>query len=118
MASITVTWECDDRFTPVTRRTTDDLPAHVKGTAYWLTHNTHPSGYYYAEPGQTPVPVEFINNAWYILHFSSTKQIFGSRASYQVDPNDPNIVLGRWPNNQTQLPTQTLQVQVTNLTAP
>ena len=118
VASITVTWESNDQFTPVTRRTTDDLPAHVKGTAYWLNHNTHPSGYYYAESGQTPVPVEFINDTWYILHFLSTEQIFGSRSLYQVDPNNPNISLGCWPDNQTQLPTQIIQVQTTDLTAP
>ena len=70
MASITVTWAPADSFTPIERRTTDDLPGHVKGTAYWLEHATRPSGYYYTEPNQEPVPVEFINDTWYILHFS------------------------------------------------
>ena len=63
-------------------RYTDDLPPHVKGTAYWLNHETHPSGYYYAEPNQEPVPVEFINDAWYILHFVHAERTFGTRASY------------------------------------
>lgn len=120
MASLTVTWEPSDQFTPVTCQSTNDLPAHVKGTAYWLMHSTHPSSYYYEEPGQTPVPVKFINNAWYILHYSHVEQIFRTCESYQVDPNDQNVGLGRWyesdpahPNNQS---TQVIQVQVTNLT--
>lgn len=120
MASLTVTWQPADGFTPITCRTTDDLPHHVKGTAYCVTHETQPGGYYYAEPNQEPVPVEFINNAWYILHFSCTEWIYGTRLSYRIDPNDQNIGLGHWhendptnPNNQI---TPTIQVQVTNLT--
>ena len=114
MASLIVTFEPSDRFTPVTRRATDDLPTYVKGTAYWLNHTTRPSGYYYTEGNQPPVPVEFINDAWYILHFSSTEQIFGTRASYWIDPSDPNVGLGRWPETQSQ----PLEIQTTNLTAP
>ena len=120
MASITVTWQPADGFTPIERRTADDLPPHVKGTAYWLNHETRPSGYYYSEPNQEPVPVEFINDAWYILHFSHTERIFGTRASYRIDPNDPNVGLGRWldndpahPNNQH---TPVIQISTTNLT--
>ena len=120
MASLTVTWPPADGFIRIERRTTDDLPLHVKGTAYWVNHTTRPSGYYYEEPGQEPVPVEFINNAWYILHFISTERFYGTRASYRVDPNHPNVGLGRWhendpanPNNQI---TPTIQIGTTNLT--
>ena len=86
-----------------------------------MNHGTRPSGYYYAEPNQEPVPVEFINDVWYILHFSCAEQIYGTRTSYRIDPNDPNVGLGRWhendpanPNNQI---TPTVQIQVTDLTA-
>ena len=120
MASLTVTWPPADGFIRIERRTTDDLPPHVKGTAYWVNHSTRPSGYYYEEPGQEPVPVEFINDAWYILHFVSTERFYGTRASYRVNPEDPNVALGRWyendpanPNNQI---TPTVQIQTTNLT--
>ena len=82
MASLTVTWAPADGFTPIEHRTTDDLPPHVKGSAYWINHETHPSGYYYTEPNQEPVPVEFINDAWYILHFSCTERIYGTHSSY------------------------------------
>ena len=122
MASLAVTWQSGDRFTPITCRATDDLPPHIKGTAYWLTHTTQPSGYYYEEPNQEPVPVEFINNMWYILHFSCTKQIFGTQESYHVDLTDRNIGLGCWNNNDPAHPdnqnTQVIQVQTTNLTEP
>ena len=120
MASLSVTWPPADGFICIERRTTDDLPLHVKGTAYWVNHSTRPSGYYYEEPGQEPVPVEFINDAWHILHFVSTERFYGTRASYRVNPNDSNIGLGRWldndpanPNNQI---TPTVQIQTTNLT--
>ena len=120
MASLSVTWPPADGFTRIERRATDNLPPHVKGTAYWINHSTRPSGYYYAEPNQEPVPVEFINDAWYILHFVSTERIYGTRASYRVDPNDRNVGLGRWnendptnPNNQI---TPTVQIRTTNLT--
>ena len=120
MASLSVTWPPSDGFIRIERRTTDDLPLHVKGTAYWVNHSTRPSGYYYEEPGQEPVPVEFINDAWHILHFVSTERFYGTRASYRVNPNDSNVGLGRWldndpanPNNQI---TPTVQTQTTNLT--
>ena len=120
MASLSVTWPPADGFIRIERRPTDDLPPHVKGTAYWVNHSTRPSGYYYEEPNQEPVPVEFINDAWYILHFISTEQFYGTHASYRVNPNDPNIALGRWrendpanPNNQI---TPTVQISTTNLT--
>ena len=115
MASLIVNWESDDRFTPVTQRATDDLPEYVKGTAFWLNHTSRTSGYYYTEETQAPVPVEFINDTWYILHYSATERIFGSCASYRIDPNDTNVGLGCWPDNQTQLP---IQIQTTDLTAP
>ena len=123
MASLTVTWTPADGFTPIECRTTDDLPPHVKGSAYWLNHETCPSSYYYAEPNQDPVPVEFINNAWYILHFSCSERIYGTRSSYRIDPNDQNVGLGCWyendpahPNNQVT-PTVQIQVQTTDLAA-
>ena len=120
MASITVTWQPADRFTPITCQLTDDLPPHIKGNTYWVNHETHPSGYYYEEPNQEPVPIEFINDAWYILHFSHTECIYRTHSSYQVDPNNPNVVLGCWHENDLANPnnpiTPTIQVRVTDLT--
>ena len=118
MASLSVTFPSADGFIHIDRRTTDDLPPHVKGTAYWVNHSSRQSGYYYEEPGKEPVPIEFINDAWYLLHFISTERIYGTRASYRVDPNDRNVALGRWYENDPanyQI-TPTTQVQTTNLT--
>ena len=120
MASLSVALLPNDGFTRIERRTTDDLPLHVKGDAYWVNHSTRPSGYYYEESGKEPVLVEFINDVWYLLHFVSNERFYGTRASFRVNPNDPNIGLGRWydndpanPNNQI---TPTVQIQTTNLT--
>ena len=120
MASLSVTFPSADGFIRIDRRTTDDLPPHVKNTAYWVSHSTRQSGYYYEEPGKEPVPIEFINDAWYLLHYVSTERFYGTRASYRVDPNDRDVALGRWyendpanPNNQI---TPTVQIQTTNLT--
>ena len=120
MASLSITLAPNDGFTRVERRTTDDLPPHVIGNAYWVNHSTRPSGYYYEEPGKEPVPIEFINDAWHLLHFVSTERFYGTRASFRVNPDDPNVALGRWydndpanPNNQI---TPVVQIQTTNLT--
>ena len=120
MASLSVAFQPADGFTRIERRTTDDLPPHVKGTAYWVNHSTRASGYYYEEPGKEPVPVEFINDAWYLLHFVSTERFYGTRASFRVNPDDPNIALGRWyendPTNPNHQITPTVRIQTTNLT--
>ena len=120
MASLSVTFPPADGFIRIDRRATDDLPPHVKNTAYWVNHSTRQSGYYYEEPGKEPVPIEFINDAWYLLHFVSNERFYGTRASYRVDPNNRDVALGRWyendpanPNNQI---TPTVQIQTTNLT--
>ena len=48
------------------------------------------------------------------------ERIYGTRASYRVNPNDPNIGLGRWYENDPAHPnhqiTPTVQIQTTNLT--
>ena len=120
MASLSVTFPAADGFIRIDRRTTDDLPPHVKGNAYWVNHSSRQSGYYYEEPGKEPVPIEFINDAWYLLHFSSTERLYGTRASYRVDPNDRDVALGRWYENDPANPnyqiTPTVQIQTTNLT--
>ena len=120
MASLSVVLAPNNGFTRIERRATDDLPPHVKGNAYWVNHSTRPSGYYYEEPGKDPVPLEFINDAWHLLHFVSTERFYGTRASFRVDPNDPNVGLGRWHNNDPANPnnqiTPTIQISTTNLT--
>ena len=67
MASITLDIEPGNQWTEVTRRETDNLPPHVKGTAYWGTSITDLEGGYRVSYQGEAVHVEFINNAWYGL---------------------------------------------------
>jgi len=53
----------------VYRQTKDDLPEHVKDTAFWL--DTPFGTGYYIEYAAGPAPVEFINNHWYHLSHDS-----------------------------------------------
>jgi hypothetical protein len=77
VASITVSLDPADRFTPIQRRLVDDLPAHVKGPAQWLTQPGRAPGYYATSESNKLEPVEFINNEWYLLAYS--RNSFGTR---------------------------------------
>ena len=53
-------------------RDTDNLPQHVKNKAYWIEYDNHAASAYHIEDlGGTEVPIEFINNKWYILHWTN-----------------------------------------------
>ena len=121
VASITVVWQPNNSFTPINHWATNNLPDHVKGAAFWIHHNNRQGGYYYTKSNQQPAPVELINNAWHLLHYSTTEQIFGVWESYQVEPGDPSYGLGYWhehdPQHPNYQPTQVPQIQTTNLTA-
>jgi len=67
VASITLDINSEDQWTEVTRRESDDLPPHVKGTAYWGTSITDPEGGYRVSYKGEAVHIKFINNAWYGL---------------------------------------------------
>ncbi len=62
MASITLDIEPGDQWTEVTRRETNDLPPHVKGTTYWRTSITDLKGGYHVSHQGEEVYIEFINN--------------------------------------------------------
>ncbi len=67
MASITLDIEPGSQWTEVTRRETNDLPPHVKGTTYWRTSITDREGGYRITYQGQEAYVEFINNMWYEL---------------------------------------------------
>ncbi len=101
MASITLNIEPGNQWTEVTRRETDDLPPHVKGTAYWGTSLTDPEGGYRVSYQGEAVYVEFINNAWYGLERRSFA--YFTNESQQVLRR--NIAgLGWWNPNDPQNP--------------
>ena len=46
----------------------DDLPAHMKGRAYWVDfENSNRLAYHMQDNQGNETIVEFINNAWYIV---------------------------------------------------
>jgi hypothetical protein len=53
---------------PVSRRTEDNLPQHVKGDVEWRNHEYLGCGYYLYRPSRdTYKPVEFLNDYWHFL---------------------------------------------------
>jgi len=62
VVSITLDIEPGDQWTEVTRRETNDLPPHVKGTTYWRTSITDLKGGYHVSHQGEEVYIEFINN--------------------------------------------------------
>ena len=53
---------------PVTRRTEDNLPLHVKRDVFWKNHEYYGPGYYLYRPNRdTYEPVEFLNDYWHFL---------------------------------------------------
>jgi hypothetical protein len=103
---LTVPIPDNDTFVPVPRRTTDDLPAHVKGSAEFHTQGGLNAGYYIPAQGLAvaPEPVEFLNNSWYGLVANACRteyrtcsglrilpeNIFGLGYWYTTDPQHPN----------------------------
>jgi hypothetical protein len=65
--------------TPIQHCLVDDLPAHVKGTAVWLTQPRRAPGYYATSDKNKLEPVELLNNEWY--HLGYIQQSFGTRTS-------------------------------------
>jgi hypothetical protein len=100
VASITVSLDPADRFTPIQRRLVDDLPAHVKGPAQWLTQPGRAPGYYATSDSNKLEPVEFINNEWYLLAYS--RNTFGTRTGLILERGHWD--LGYWHLTDPQHP--------------
>ena len=51
----------------------DDLPAHIKGAAYWVEFgNADQSAYHVRDHEGNEYPVEFINDQWYQLTWGAS----------------------------------------------
>jgi hypothetical protein len=86
VASLNVTFLNDTSLTPITCHTTDNLPPHIKGSAKWETALGH-TGYYIPAclfQNRQPVPVEFINNAWYSLVYINSEHTFCTHANLRI----------------------------------
>jgi hypothetical protein len=86
VASLSLTFPSETTLTAITHRTTDNLPAHVKGSAEWDTVAGQ-TGYYI--PGhyfrnKHPGPIEFINNAWHSLVYLNSEHTFCTQASNRI----------------------------------
>jgi hypothetical protein len=76
VASLQIAFAPNNQATPVTCRTHDDLPAHVKGTVEWNRPNR---GYYIPQhltSNNALEPVEFINDRWYELRYDASARTF------------------------------------------
>ena len=100
------------------RRSSDDLPAHVKGIIRWYPDAQPVAGYYVPKvysPSRDFKPVEFINNQWFRLfgHPETSTTHLCTRASEAIpivnclsigywditDPQHPNFI----PSNPTPI---------------
>ncbi|KAH9159379.1 hypothetical protein EDB89DRAFT_2083940, partial [Lactarius sanguifluus] len=100
-----LTLDPEDRLVEVERRISDDLSAHVKGTAYWKTSLTDRQGGYYCLIKNQVAPVEFANNAWYGLERRGLD--FFTRDSYRI-PRDNVVGLGWWSPSNPENPERLL----------
>jgi hypothetical protein len=97
VASIDVLFPSENTLTAVSRRTTDNLPTHVKGNAQWTTVGTFTGYYIPAEhtKNNKPAPTEFINNAWFALVYIESQNTFFTRSTHRI-AQENTYGLGFW----------------------
>jgi hypothetical protein len=103
VASLQVALAPNNQATPITRRTHDDLPAHVKGTVEWNRPNR---GYYIPQHLTTNnalEPVEFINNSWYELRYDASARTFYTQENLAI-PVQNIFGIGYWNVTDPQHP--------------
>ena len=102
MASLYVTFPDHNQPISITPRLSDDLPAHVKGTAYWQQQVwSCPACYFVNHENHSLQPVELINNQWYGLYILNNH--WATQTSLLV--STPDVVgLGQYqPPSSTQI---------------
>jgi hypothetical protein len=103
VASLQIAFAPNNQATPVTRRTHDDLPAHVKGTVEWNRPNR---GYYIPQhltSNNALEPVEFINNRWYELRYDASARTFYTQENLAI-PVQNIYGIGFWNVTDPQHP--------------
>jgi hypothetical protein len=95
--------ESPDTLVAVPVRLRDDLPAHMRGTAYWEPSDIGPGGPYRVcfENSDYPLPVEFINDNWYTLTLENNQY----RASSEHRLERGELGTGWWNEEDEQHPT-------------
>jgi hypothetical protein len=103
VASLQIAFALNNQATPVTRRTHDDLPTHVKGTVEWNRPN---HGYYIPQhltSNNSLEPVEFINNRWYELQYNASACTFYTQENLVI-PIQNIFGIGYWNVTDPQHP--------------
>jgi hypothetical protein len=103
VASLQVALAPNNQATPITRRTHDDLPAHVKGTVEWNRPNR---GYYIPQhltSNNSLEPVEFINNYWHKLQYDASARTFYTQENLVI-PVQNVFRIGYWNVTDPQHP--------------
>ena len=80
-------------------RTTDNLPAHIKGAAKWVDYNEpNRSCYVVQSPGNVAEewPIELINGKWYLLTWENTG--WRTKASRRLNDGDRKALNLGWFN--------------------
>jgi hypothetical protein len=97
VAGIEVLFPSENTLTAVSRRTTDNLPAHVRGNAQWTTVGTFTGYYIPAEhtKNNKPAPTEFINNAWHALVYIESQNTFFTQSTHRI-ARENTYGLGFW----------------------
>ena len=86
-------------YVTVSVRTQDDLPSHVRGSAYWQSYRTlHPRNSYCTPSalGGDYLPVEFINNWWYHLVWLTAQREYQTRHDFDITYPENSLGLGWW----------------------
>jgi hypothetical protein len=103
VASLQIAFAPNNQATPVTRRTHDDLPAHIKGTVEWNRPNC---GYYIPQhltSNNALEPVKFINNHWHELRYDASACTFYTQENLSI-PIQNVYGIGYWNITDPQHP--------------
>jgi hypothetical protein len=103
VVSLQIALAPNNQATPVTCRTHNDLPTHVKGTVEWNRHNC---GYYIPQhltSNNALEPVEFINNRWYELRYNTSARTFYTQENLAI-PVQNVFGIGFWNVTDPQHP--------------
>jgi hypothetical protein len=103
VASLQIAFAPNNQATPVTRRTHNNLPTHVKGTVEWNRPNR---GYYIPQhltSNNALEPVEFINNRWYKLKYDASAHTFYTQENLVI-PVQNIFGIGYWNVTDPQHP--------------
>jgi hypothetical protein len=103
VASLQIALAPNNQATPVTRRTQDNLPAHIKGTVEWNRHNC---GYYIPQhltTNNSLKPIEFINNRWHELRYNASACTFYTQENLAI-PIQNIFGIGFWNITDPQHP--------------